>query len=104
MQYQADRLRISPGVCKKDSSSNKLADHCLFEVFLNGLREDLKVDVRIYKPRTVYKVMSLELEYESKLGSTRGSRGTSWSNSRKPNPALQQSHPHISQEGQGNIP
>ncbi|WMV09213.1 hypothetical protein MTR67_002598 [Solanum verrucosum] len=34
----------------------------------NGLKEDLRVDVRIHKPRSVYKAMSLALEYEGKQG------------------------------------
>ncbi|KAK1412796.1 hypothetical protein QVD17_34309 [Tagetes erecta] len=46
-------------------------DHCLLGVFLNGLKEELKADVRIHKPRTVYKAMSLALEFESKLNHTR---------------------------------
>ncbi|KAD5961579.1 hypothetical protein E3N88_13052 [Mikania micrantha] len=41
-----------------------------------NLRDDLKVDVRIHKPRTVYKEMSIALEFESKK-----------SRRRKPNPS-----------------
>ncbi|KAC9449880.1 hypothetical protein E3N88_45828 [Mikania micrantha] len=46
-------------------------DHCLLGVFIHGLKEELKSDVRIHKPRTVYKAMSLALEFESKLSHTR---------------------------------
>nr|GEU69839.1 retrotransposon Gag domain, retroviral aspartyl protease [Tanacetum cinerariifolium] len=42
-------------------------DHCLLRVFLNGLKDELKADVSIHKPRTVYKAMSLALEFESKI-------------------------------------
>ncbi|KAD5318401.1 hypothetical protein E3N88_18347 [Mikania micrantha] len=49
-------------------------DHCLLGVFLNGLKEELKADVRLHKPRTVYKAMSVALEYESKICNTKPSR------------------------------
>ncbi|GJZ51370.1 ty3-gypsy retrotransposon protein [Tanacetum coccineum] len=35
-------------------------EHCLLGVFLNGLKEELKADVRIQKPRTVYKAVEKE--------------------------------------------
>ena len=38
--------------------------HCLLGVFLSGLKEDLHVDVRIHKPRSIYKTMVSALEYE----------------------------------------
>ncbi|PHU22690.1 hypothetical protein BC332_07797 [Capsicum chinense] len=41
-------------------------EHCLLGFFLSGLKEDLRLDVRIHKPRSVYKAMSLALEYEGK--------------------------------------
>ena len=41
-------------------------DHCLLGVFLSGLKEELKVDVRIHKPRNVFKAVSLALEFEEK--------------------------------------
>ncbi|CAH9112200.1 unnamed protein product [Cuscuta europaea] len=47
-------------------------EHCLLGVFINGLKEDLKADVRIHKPRTVYQAMSLALQFESKLGPNKG--------------------------------
>ncbi|KAD4385545.1 hypothetical protein E3N88_25713 [Mikania micrantha] len=46
-------------------------DHCLLKVFVHSLKEELKSDVRIHKPHTVYKAMSLALEFESKLSHTR---------------------------------
>ena len=42
--------------------------HCLLGLFLSRLKEDLRVDIRIHKPRLVYKAMSLALEYEGKQG------------------------------------
>lgn len=37
-------------------------------VFLNGLKEEIKFDVRIHKPKIVYRSISLVLEFENKLG------------------------------------
>ena len=48
-------------------------DHCLLGVFLTGLKDELKTEVRIHKPRTVFKASSLALEFEAKVGLTRGS-------------------------------
>ncbi|KAF7800969.1 retrotransposon gag domain, Retroviral aspartyl protease [Senna tora] len=42
-------------------------EHCLLGIFLNDLKDELKADVRIHKPRSVYKAISLALEYEGKL-------------------------------------
>ena len=42
-------------------------DHCLLGVFLSGLKEELKVDVRIHKPRNFFKAVSLALEFEAKF-------------------------------------
>ena len=33
---------------------------------MNGLKEELKSDVRIHKPRIFYKAMSLTMEFEQK--------------------------------------
>lgn len=52
---------------------------------MSGLKEELKVDTRIHKPRTVYKAMSLALKFETKIGPTRGSKVPSWSSSTWPN-------------------
>ncbi|PWA57825.1 histone deacetylase 14 [Artemisia annua] len=46
-------------------------EHCLLGLFLNGLKDDLKADVRIHKPRTVYKAMSIAIEFESKVVHTK---------------------------------
>ncbi|KAH0669516.1 hypothetical protein KY285_023683 [Solanum tuberosum] len=43
-------------------------EHCLLGFFLSGLKEDLRVDIRIRKTRSVYKAMSLALEYDGKQG------------------------------------
>lgn len=47
-------------------------------MFLNGLKEELKADVRIQKPQTIYKAVSIVLEFESKLSHTRFGRGSTW--------------------------
>ncbi|GJY62446.1 retrotransposon gag domain, retroviral aspartyl protease, partial [Tanacetum coccineum] len=59
-------------------------DHCLLEVFLNGLKDELKADVRIHKPRTLYKAMSLALEFESKINHCRPEKKTTWNSQLKP--------------------
>ncbi|KAL8143387.1 hypothetical protein V2J09_016419 [Rumex salicifolius] len=43
------------------------SENALLGVFIAGMREELKSEVRIHKPRSVYKAASLALEYESKL-------------------------------------
>ncbi|GKB53743.1 hypothetical protein Tco_0904496 [Tanacetum coccineum] len=58
-------------------------ESCLLGVFLNGLKEELKTDVRIQKPRTVYNAASLTLEYESKVGVSKSNKGVAWSLSSK---------------------
>ncbi|PWA41621.1 retrotransposon gag domain, Retroviral aspartyl protease [Artemisia annua] len=52
---------------KRSSRVTNWPEHCLLGVFLNGLKDDLKADVRIHKPRTVYKAMSIAIEFESKV-------------------------------------
>lgn len=52
--------------------------------FLNGLKEELKTDVRIHKPRTVYKAMSLAIEFESKMSHSRPEKKTTWNSEQKP--------------------
>ncbi|KAD5961742.1 hypothetical protein E3N88_13215 [Mikania micrantha] len=63
---------------KRSSRVTNWPDHCLLGVFLNGLKDELKADVRIHKPRTVYKAMSLALEFESKVTGNRGGRSSGW--------------------------
>nr|GEZ01440.1 retrotransposon Gag domain, retroviral aspartyl protease [Tanacetum cinerariifolium]GFA23000.1 retrotransposon Gag domain, retroviral aspartyl protease [Tanacetum cinerariifolium] len=63
---------------KRSSRVSNWPDHCLFGVFLNGLKDELKSDVRIHKPRTVYSAMSLALEFESKLATHRHGKNASW--------------------------
>jgi hypothetical protein len=74
---------------KRSSRVSNWPEHCLLGVFLNGLKEELKADVRIHKPRSVYKAMSLALEFESKVSQTKIGKYTSSSSSVKtdPNPA-----------------
>ncbi|KAH0661060.1 hypothetical protein KY290_027033 [Solanum tuberosum] len=52
---------------KPSSRVTDWPDHCLLGVFMNGLKEELKSDVRIHKPRTVYKAMNLAMEFEQKV-------------------------------------
>lgn len=47
-------------------------------VFLSSLKEELKTDVRIHKPRSVYNDISLDLEFEAKIAPTRGPKGGNW--------------------------
>ncbi|KAH0632953.1 hypothetical protein KY284_035739 [Solanum tuberosum] len=54
-------------------------DHCLLGVFLNGLKEEIKYDVRIHKPRTIYRAMSLALKFENKLGPICSNGEPNWS-------------------------
>ncbi|GJS23752.1 retrotransposon gag domain, retroviral aspartyl protease, partial [Tanacetum coccineum] len=59
-------------------------ENCLLGVFQNGLKEELKTDVCIQKPRTVYNAASLALEYELKVGVSKSNNGVAWSPSPKP--------------------
>lgn len=56
---------------KRSSRVTNWPEHCPLGVFLNGLKDDLKADVRIHKPRTVYKAMSIAIEFESKVVHTK---------------------------------
>ncbi|PWA36318.1 retrotransposon gag domain, Retroviral aspartyl protease [Artemisia annua] len=69
---------------KRSSRVSNWPDHCLLGVFLNGLKDELKADVRIHKPRTVYSAMSLALEFESKLTTHRPGKSASWTPNSKP--------------------
>lgn len=72
-------------IAKRTARVKNWPEHCLLGVFLSGLKEELKTDVRIHKPRTVYKAMSLALEFEAKTSTPRGLKVPSWSSSAKPN-------------------
>jgi hypothetical protein len=50
----------------------------LLGVFLNGLKDELKADVSIHKPRTVYNAMSLAFKYENKVKHTKTEKKTLW--------------------------
>nr|GEY16782.1 hypothetical protein [Tanacetum cinerariifolium] len=63
---------------KRSSRVSNWPGHCLLGVFLNGLKDELKSDVRIHKPHTVYSAMSLALEFESKLATHRHGKNVSW--------------------------
>lgn len=51
---------------KRASCVHNWPEHCLLSMFLSGLKEEWKVDVRIQKPRSVCKAMSLALKFEGK--------------------------------------
>lgn len=100
---------------KRAARVHNWPEHCLLGVFLSGLKEDLKADVRIHKPRSVYKAMSLALQYEAKLGLNRGSKGINYVSSSKSNsyssstshvqrPATSQVPTSSFQKGGGSIP
>lgn len=74
---------------KRSSWVSNWPDHCLLGVFLNGLKEELKSDVRIHKPRTVYSAMSLAMEFEAKLTPHRSGKNATWT----PNSKLSQADP-----------
>nr|GEU47284.1 transposon Ty3-G Gag-Pol polyprotein [Tanacetum cinerariifolium] len=69
---------------KRSSRVSNRPDHCLLGVFLNGLKDELKSDVRIHKPRTVYSAMSLALEFESKLTNHQPGKNASCTPNSKP--------------------
>ncbi|KAF7812841.1 Ty3/gypsy retrotransposon protein [Senna tora] len=58
-------------------------EHCLLGVFLSGLKDELVADVRIQKPRSVYKALSLTLEYEAKIGPTMPNKETHYNAPRR---------------------
>ncbi|KAD7479902.1 hypothetical protein E3N88_03038 [Mikania micrantha] len=69
---------------RRSSRVNNWPGHCLLGVFLNGLKDELKADVRIHKPRTVYKAVSLAMEFESKLNSSKPEKKTSYQSQLRP--------------------
>lgn len=58
-------------------------EHCLLGGFLNGLREEHKSEVRVHKPRAIYRA-SLALEFEKKSAQIKGSRPNSYYTSSRP--------------------
>ncbi|KAF7823968.1 retrotransposon gag domain, Retroviral aspartyl protease [Senna tora] len=58
-------------------------EHCLLGVFLSGLKEELRFDVRIQKPRIVYKALSLALEYEAKIGPSKPNKESYFASTKK---------------------
>ncbi|XP_076896743.1 uncharacterized protein LOC143549833 [Bidens hawaiensis] len=79
---------------KRSARVSNWPEHCLLGVFLNGLKEELKTDVRIQRPRKVYNAASLAIEYESKIGANKPSKNTTWSPCPKPNIADTKSITH----------
>ncbi|GKD20019.1 retrotransposon gag domain, retroviral aspartyl protease [Tanacetum coccineum] len=69
---------------KRSSRVSNWHDHYLLGVFLNGLKDELKSDVRIHKPHTVYSAMSLALEFESKLTNNQPGKNASCTSNSKP--------------------
>ncbi|GJU08535.1 retrotransposon gag domain, retroviral aspartyl protease [Tanacetum coccineum] len=69
---------------KRSSRVSNWPNHCLLGVFLNGLKDELKLDVRIHKPRTIYSTMSLALEFESKLTNHQPGKNASCTPNSKP--------------------
>lgn len=57
-------------LAKRAARVQNWPEHCLLGVFLSSLKEKLKADVRIHKPRSVYKAMSLAFEFEAKIAPT----------------------------------
>ncbi|KAF7833229.1 retrotransposon gag domain, Retroviral aspartyl protease [Senna tora] len=56
---------------KRAARVTNCPEHCLLGIFLNGLKEELKADVRIHKPRTIYKAIRAlvdAVEKDSSLG------------------------------------
>jgi len=74
-------------------------EHCLLRVFLNGLKEELRSDVRIHKPKTVYRAASLALEFEKKLISTKEPKPSSLYGPIRSNPLYHQAYSNHDQKG-----
>nr|GEV40358.1 retrotransposon Gag domain, retroviral aspartyl protease [Tanacetum cinerariifolium] len=68
---------------KRSSRVSNWPNNSLLGVFINGLKDEIKSDVRIHKPRTVYSAMSLALEFESKLATHRPGKNASWTSNSK---------------------
>lgn len=74
-------------------------EHCLLGVFLNGLKEELQPDVKIHKPQTVYKAVSLAMEIETKINSSScENTSTGWEKNMAPTFSPSQTY------GQSNYP
>ncbi|KAH0781471.1 hypothetical protein KY290_001069 [Solanum tuberosum] len=55
---------------KHSSRVTNWLDHCLLGVFVNGFKEELKSDVRIHKPRTVYRAMTASQPLQTRTWDT----------------------------------
>lgn len=60
---------------KRASRVTNWSEHSLLGVFLNGLKDELKADVRLQKPRTVYKALSIALQIEAKFSPYKVTKG-----------------------------
>lgn len=69
---------------KRSARVSNWPEHCLLGVFLNGLKEELKADVRIHKPRTIYNAMCLALEFEAKSNQLRPGKSFTGASNSKP--------------------
>ncbi|KAF7815213.1 retrotransposon gag domain, Retroviral aspartyl protease [Senna tora] len=68
---------------RKAARVHNWPEHCLLGVFLIGLKEELRSDVRIQKPRTMYKALSLALEYEAKIGPSKPNKESYFASTKK---------------------
>ncbi|KAH0765114.1 hypothetical protein KY285_000985 [Solanum tuberosum] len=55
---------------KHSSRVTNWLDHCLLGVFVNGFKEELKSDVRIHKPRTIYRAMTASQPLQTRTWDT----------------------------------
>lgn len=73
-------------LAKRAARVQNFPENCLLGVFLSSLKEELKADVRIHKPGTVYKAMTLALEFEAKIAPARGPKRGHWAPLARPRP------------------
>ncbi|VFQ85938.1 unnamed protein product [Cuscuta campestris] len=84
---------------RRASQVERRPEHCLLGVFINGLKEELRPDVRLHKPQTVYMAASLALEFERKQPSSRGSRSNAAFGPNRSNPLYPQNYSTREQKG-----
>ncbi|VFQ68798.1 unnamed protein product [Cuscuta campestris] len=84
---------------RRASRVERWPEHCLLGVFINGLKEELRPDVRLHKPQTVYRAASLALEFERKQPSSRGSRSNAAFGPNRSNPLYPQNYSTREQKG-----
>ncbi|VFQ72079.1 unnamed protein product [Cuscuta campestris] len=84
---------------RRASRIERWPEHCLLGVFINGLKEELRPDVRLHKPQNVYRAASLALEFERKQPSSRGSRSNAAFGPNRSNPLYPQNYSTREQKG-----